>query len=169
MPLLLVIIFLVIPILEIAVLIRVGEQIGAGPTILALLALSVAGAILAKAQGLAVWRRFRSSIERGEVPSTEIADGALILFGAALLLTPGFLTDFLGLALLLPPTRAGVRRSLTKAGGWLAVRRFPILIPLGAVHRRPRKVKARTVRTEPDLPDSDSLPDAQSFGPESGR
>lgn len=149
MPFLLALLFLVVPILEIAVLIQVGQLIGVGPTILLLIAMSIAGAVLAKREGVAVWTRFRTTLARGEVPSKEIVDGVLVLFGAALLLTPGFLTDILGLTLLIPATRAAVRRSVMKGGSWLVAKRFPILVPLGFVRGRTRKVRARTVNTEP--------------------
>lgn len=152
MPFILAFLFLIVPLLELWILIQVGQQIGAGPTILLLIAMSIAGAILAKREGLAVWKRFRSALSRGEVPSTEIVDGVLVLFGAALLLTPGFLTDILGIVLLIPVTRAGVRRVVMKSGGWLVAKRFPFLIPLGLIRNRTRNVKARTVNIEPGDP-----------------
>lgn len=160
MPFLLALIFLIVPILEIAVLIQVGEVIGLGPTILLLIAMSIAGAILAKREGTAVWTRFRTALAKGEVPSKELVDGVLVLFGAALLLTPGFLTDFLGLALLIPVTRVALRRSVMKGGTWLVAKRFPILIPLGVVRGRTRKVRARTVHSEPAPPPEGEWSDA---------
>ncbi|HEX2052175.1 MAG TPA: FxsA family protein [Actinomycetota bacterium] len=149
MPFILALLFIVVPILEIAVLIQVGQVIGVGPTILLLIGMSIAGGVLAKREGLAVWTRFRAAVGRGEIPSKEIVDGVLVLFGAALLLTPGFLTDILGMVLLIPVSRAAVRRSVMKGGSWLVARRFPILIPLGFVRGRARRVKARTVNVEP--------------------
>lgn len=160
MPFILAFLFLIVPLLEIALLIQVGQVIGVGPTILLLIAMSIAGAILAKREGLAVWTRFRAALNRGEVPSKEMVDGVLVLFGAALLLTPGFLTDILGLVLLIPPSRAAVRRVVMKGGGWLVAKRFPILIPLGFVRGRTRKVRARTVTTEPVQAPDDPRPDA---------
>ncbi len=160
MPFILALFFIVIPILEIAVLIQVGEVIGVGPTILLLIAMSIAGGVLAKREGMAVWRRFRMVLAKGEVPSREIVDGVLVLFGAALLLTPGFLTDILGLVLLIPVTRAVVRRSMMKGGTWLVAKRFPLLIPLGVVRGRSRKVKARTVRIDPEHPGDGQWQDA---------
>lgn len=152
MPFILAFLFLIVPLIEIWILIQVGQQIGAFPTILLLILMSIAGGILAKREGLAVWTRFRRTLARGEVPSAEAIDGVLVLFGAALLLTPGFLTDLFGLALLIPASRAGVRRAVMKSGGWLVAKRFPFLIPLGLVRNRSRKVKARTVTVEPDKP-----------------
>jgi UPF0716 protein FxsA len=74
----------------------------------------VLGSVLMRAQGRAVWRRFGDAVRAGRPPATEVADGALVLFGGALLLTPGFATDALGRALLIPPTRAIVRRVLVR-------------------------------------------------------
>ncbi len=160
MPFILAFLFLIVPLLEIALLIQVGQTIGVGPTILLLIAMSIAGAILAKREGLAVWTRFRAALNRGEVPSKEIVDGVLVLFGAALLLTPGFLTDVLGLVLLLPPSRAAVRRVMMRGGGWLVAKRFPFLIPLGFVRGRTRKARARTVSSEPVEAPGDPRQDA---------
>jgi UPF0716 protein FxsA len=76
------------------------------PTLILLLVVSVAGAWLAKREGLAAWARFQRAMAEGRVPTVEVADGAMILLAGALLLTPGFLTDVAGVLLLLPPTRA---------------------------------------------------------------
>ena len=123
---LLVLIFFVLPIVEIAVLVSIGRVIGVGPTILALIAISVLGAVLAKREGAAVWRRFKDALQRGQVPSTQIVDGMLVLFGAALLLTPGFVTDVLGLLLLVPASREVVRRGVIRASGWWIGRHFGV-------------------------------------------
>ena len=106
----LVIAFILVPLAELAVLIAVGDVIGLWPTLLLLLVVSVAGAWLAKREGLAAWRRFQLALAEARVPTVEVADGAMILLAGALLLTPGFLTDVAGILLLLPPTRAMVRR-----------------------------------------------------------
>jgi UPF0716 protein FxsA len=161
MPFILGFLFLIVPLIELAILIQVGQQIGVGPTILLLIGMSILGAFLAKREGLAVWTRFRATLARGEVPSIEVVDGVLVLFGAALLLTPGFLTDVLGIALLIPASRAGVRRVVMKSGGWLVAKRFPFLIPLGLVRNRSRKVRARTVVTEPVDPAEGEWRDAE--------
>lgn len=161
MPFILGFLFLIVPLIELAILIEVGQQIGVGPTILLLIGMSILGAFLAKREGLAVWTRFRATLARGEVPSIEVVDGVLVLFGAALLLTPGFLTDVLGIALLIPASRAGVRRVVMKSGGWLVAKRFPFLIPLGLVRNRSRKVRARTVVTEPVDPAEGEWRDAE--------
>ncbi len=110
----LVLLFVLVPIVELFVILQVGAAIGAWWTIALLVAASVLGSVLMRAQGRAVWRRFGEAVRAGRPPATEVADGALVLFGGALLLTPGFATDALGLALLLPPTRAIVRRALVR-------------------------------------------------------
>lgn len=102
--------FLVVPIAELAVIIQVGQWLGVLDTILLLVLVSVVGAWLAKREGLGVLRRMKAQLDMRRMPGTELVDGFLILFAAALLLTPGFLTDCLALGLLLPPVRAVVRR-----------------------------------------------------------
>ena len=102
--------FILIPLAELAVLIAVGDVIGLVPTLVLLLVVSVAGAWLAKREGLAAWRRFQFALADGRMPTVEVADGAMILLAGALLLTPGFLSDVVGILLLLPPTRALARR-----------------------------------------------------------
>ena len=102
--------FIVVPLAELAVIIAVGDLIGLLPTLLLLLVVSAAGAWLSKREGLAAWRRFQLALAEGRVPTVEVADGAMILLAGALLLTPGFLTDVVGVLLLLPPTRATARR-----------------------------------------------------------
>lgn len=109
MAVLLALIFLVIPILELAVIIQVGQSLGALNTVGLLVLISIAGAWLVKREGLGVWRRFTAQVRAGAVPTREIADGVLIIFAGALLLTPGFLTDVLGLLLLFPPVRGAIR------------------------------------------------------------
>jgi UPF0716 protein FxsA len=108
----LVLLFIVVPLAELYVLIQVGQEIGPLPTIAILVADSVLGSLLLRSQGRGAWRRFSDALASGRPPAREVLDGGLIIFGGALLLTPGFLTDVLGLLLLLPPTRAIVRRAL---------------------------------------------------------
>lgn len=102
--------FVLIPVAELAAIITVGEHIGVLPTIGLLLAFSLLGAWLARRQGWAAWRRFQLALAEGRVPAAEVGDGAMILLAAALLLTPGFLTDLVGLLLLVPVVRRLVRR-----------------------------------------------------------
>jgi UPF0716 protein FxsA len=118
MPLLaLVAIFIVVPLVELYVILKVGDAIGAVPTILLLAADSVLGSLLLRAQGRSVWRRFNEALATGRMPHREVLDGVLVIFGGAFLITPGFITDIVGLLLLLPPTRAVVRRLLVRRLG----------------------------------------------------
>ncbi len=117
MPLLLVIVFIVVPIAELYVLIQIGQAIGVLPTIALLILDSILGAALMRQQGRAAWMRFNRALGEGRVPGREVIDGVLVIFGGALLLTPGFLSDLLGLILLLPPTRAVVRGVLVRRFG----------------------------------------------------
>ena len=125
--LLLVLLFILVPIAELYVIIKVGGAIGIGPTLLILIADSLAGAILLRSQGRAAWVRFNRALSEGRMPHKEVFDGVLIILGGALLLTPGFITDIFGLILLIPPTRALVRafavrvvRGRMAAGGRVA-------------------------------------------------
>jgi UPF0716 protein FxsA len=106
--------FIVVPIAELYVIIRVGELIGVWPTLALLLADALLGALLLRHQGRGAWRRFNAALSERRFPGREVADGLMIAVGATLLLTPGFITDVFGFILLFPPTRAIVRR-LTRA------------------------------------------------------
>ncbi len=110
----LVVLFVLVPLAELYVIIQVGHVIGAVDTIALLLLISAAGAWLMKREGMSVWRRFRRQVEDGHVPGREIADGVMILSAGALLLAPGFLTDLVGILLLLPPVRAAVRAGVLR-------------------------------------------------------
>ena len=107
--------FLVVPFAELFVLLQVGRAIGALNTIAVLLVVSAVGAWLVKREGLAVLHRARQRVNAGAVPGRELVDGVLILFAGALLLTPGFLTDIVGVLLLLPPVRGAVRVGASRA------------------------------------------------------
>jgi UPF0716 protein FxsA len=113
MPLLL-LLFIVVPIVELYVIIQVGEAIGVLPTIALLLADSVLGSVLMRSQGRTAWRRFNAALAERRIPHREVLDGALVIFGGAFLVTPGFVTDVVGIVLLLPPTRALVRGVLAR-------------------------------------------------------
>jgi UPF0716 protein FxsA len=128
MRFLLVLLFIVVPIVELAVIIQVGEAIGVWWTIALLIADSVLGSLLMRSQGRAVWRRFNTTLQAGRAPAREVADGVLVIFGGALLLTPGFLSDILGLLLLLPPTRAVIRRVFLRE----AMKRITVTMAAGA-------------------------------------
>ena len=109
---LLVVLFLLLPLAELFVIVNVADGIGIGYTIVLLLAISAAGAWLVKVQGFGALTRIQIALRQGSMPTTELVDGALIVAGGALLLTPGFITDLVGFALLIPPSRVLVRRAL---------------------------------------------------------
>jgi UPF0716 protein FxsA len=109
--------FIILPLAELYVIVQVGQSIGIWWTLGLLLADSFIGAYLARTQGRAVWDRFNMQMSAGKVPAREIVDGAMIILGGALLLTPGFITDIFGILLLLPPTRAIWRGVLKKVAG----------------------------------------------------
>jgi UPF0716 protein FxsA len=113
--------FLLVPLAELYVILKLGDIVGWGWTIALLVADSLLGTWLLRSQGRAVWRRFNEILAQGRVPHREVIDGVLIIFGGAFLITPGFLTDIVGLVLLLPPTRAIVRRILVRRMGRGAV------------------------------------------------
>ena len=110
----LVLLFIVVPIAELAVIIQVGQVIGVWWTIALLVVDSVLGSVMMRSQGRTAWRRFNEAVNDGRVPAREVLDGALVIFGGLLMLTPGFITDILGFVLLLPPTRAAVRAVLVR-------------------------------------------------------
>jgi len=119
MTVLLVVLFLVTPVIEIYVIIQVGQQIGALATVALLIAESALGAWLVRREGRRAWEALRSAIGTGRLPGGELADAALVLVGGTLLLTPGFVTDIAGFLLILPLTRPVARRLL----GWVLARR----------------------------------------------
>ena len=149
----LVLLFIVIPIVEIYVIIQVGQAIGALWTIALLVADSIIGAMLMRSQGRSAWRRFNEAIAAGRIPAREVVDGGLVIFGGALLLTPGFVTDIFGAAFLLPPTRAVIRG--------LLVRRFAgrlfLAVPGGPRRGPPRGPGADVDSTATEV-DPRSLP-----------
>jgi len=111
----LLVLFLVVPFVELYVIIQVGHVLGVVPTLALLVAISMLGASLCKREGLAVVRRIQEQVAERRLPGVALLDGALVLLAGALLLTPGFITDAVGLLLLLPPVRAGGRLILKRA------------------------------------------------------
>lgn len=102
--------FFIIPIIELALLIQVGQWIGFWPTIGIILATGVTGSYLAKREGLSAWRRLQAKLDSGGLPGRELLDGVIILIAGALLITPGVLSDISGIIGLFPPTRALIRK-----------------------------------------------------------
>ena len=128
MALVLILIFVVAPLVELAVIVQVAGTIGAFNTIGLLIAVSIVGGWLAKREGLGVLRRSQAALDRGQVPGTELVDGGLILLAGALMIAPGFVSDVLALLLLIPVTRAILRvpvvRYVTRHGRLAVTNRF---------------------------------------------
>ena len=110
----LVVLFLVLPLVELYFLIQVGQVIGAWWTIALLVADSILGAWLVKREGRRAWSALREALGSGRMPHRELADGALVLVGGTLLVTPGFVSDVVGILLVLPLTRPVFRRLLAR-------------------------------------------------------
>lgn len=126
--------FILVPLVEIAVFIQVGGRIGTWPTVALVVLTAVVGTAMIRAQGLSTLARAQEAIEREELPVAEIFDGLCLLIAGVLLLTPGFVTDAVGFALLLPPVRTAAARgiwNLLRARGGVGVH------VRGAYHRRP--------------------------------
>ncbi len=104
--------FLLTPVIEIAVLIEVGSVIGTLQTILLIVATAVFGTVLLRHQGIGVLRRTQASLNQGEMPVAEVFEGVCLLAAGALLLTPGFITDIVGFLLLVPGLRSLLGRAL---------------------------------------------------------
>jgi UPF0716 protein FxsA len=130
--------FVVVQIVEIWLLIQVGQAIGGWQTLALLVLDSLLGAWLLRREGRRTWRAFRLALEEKRVPAREVADGVLVLIGGTLLITPGFLSDVVGLLLLLPPSRAAIRPRLTK----VFAARFGVAGVLGDAAVRSRRRSA---------------------------
>ena len=140
------VLFIVIPIAELAVIIQVGEWIGVWWTIALLLADSLLGSWLMRSQGRVAWRRFNVAIAEGRAPAREALDGVLVIFGGALLLTPGFITDIFGFIFLFPPTRVLMRRLLVRRGALKLVSAMPGTASPGSTNgRSPHDIEGSAV------------------------
>lgn len=111
--------FLIVPIIEIYLLIKVGSWIGGIPTVASLIFLSLLGAYLMRTQGFRIIAEIRDQLSRGRLPAAQLLDGAMVFVGGVLLMTPGFFTDFLGIFFLVPATRRVIKLWL---GLWLQSR-----------------------------------------------
>jgi UPF0716 protein FxsA len=105
-------VFIFVPLMEIYLLIEAGRLIGVWPTICLILLTGIAGAWLARSQGVDILRRIQEETARGHMPAVNLIDGALVLIGGLLLLTPGFFTDLLGFSFLIPQTRGLWRQAI---------------------------------------------------------
>ena len=152
---------LVVPIVELYVLIQVGQVIGAGWTILLLIGVSIFGTVLLKREGVAAWRRLQEAMAAGRMPTNEVTDGALIVLGGALLITPGFVTDIVGFLFLLPITRGAAKVFLRKALGVAVVHRFPGASTAAATGRKVYDARVSRSRRVLDVNLPEQLPSEQ--------
>jgi len=135
----LVVALVVLPLIELYVLIQVGQVIGALWTVALLLLVSALGSWLLRREGTRAWNQFRTALSSGRVPTSEVVDGALVVFGGALLLTPGFVSDITGLLLIIPPTRAVANRLVrSRVRGLASLSLFGVPAPRTGPGRAPR-------------------------------
>ncbi|WP_242910415.1 FxsA family protein [Actinomadura terrae] len=153
MLLVLVLALLLLPAVEIYVIIQVGQEIGAWPTLALLVAETLLGGWIVRREGRRAWRALQETFGRGAMPDRELADAALVMIGGVLLLTPGFVTDVLGFAFVLPFTRPLVRRALHRYA-----------------ERRVRRMEARAAAFPPGIGGMGGLGDLRGgpFGPPRG-
>lgn len=144
----LIVLFVTVPLAELALLIWVGARIGTLTTIAIVILTGILGATLARFQGVAAWRRFQERTARGELPQGDLVDGLLILIAGAVLLTPGLITDVAGFLLLVPAVRAAIRRSIIARLG----KRF-VMSPLAA--EEPLEPPPRTPGPSDDIVDAE--------------
>jgi UPF0716 protein FxsA len=111
---LLLLLLVVVPLVELYVVVQVAQAIGVLPTIALLILVSALGAWLVKREGIGMWRRVQRTLQEGRSPATDVVDGAVLLGAGSMLFVPGFVTDALGLLLLVPPVRALVRNRLIR-------------------------------------------------------
>ena len=139
-------VFILVPLAEIYVLIQVGGFIGALPTVLLVVVTAVLGAVLFRLEGLATLTRVQDSMRRGEVPAEEMFGGVLLIFAGALLITPGFITDAIGFAWLLPPVRRACAR-------WYLRRQRTVVFGASAgPSGRPHVIDGEYTRRDNDAP-----------------
>lgn len=147
------VLFIVVPIIEIALLLQLGQWIDTLPTIALILVTGVVGASLAKAQGARVLATIKERLSRGELPTDDLVDGLLVLIAGVVLVAPGLLTDLTGILLLVPWSRAFVRRRLTAyfarkmaEGKWVVAPMSPGQVPFG---------RGEVIDIEPEVEPSD--------------
>ncbi|HET6562359.1 MAG TPA: FxsA family protein [Marmoricola sp.] len=145
------VLFVVVPIVEIYLIVQLGQAVGPWWTILLLIGAGVLGSVLVKREGGRAWRALQDALASHRMPATELADGALILIGGTLLLTPGFLSDVVGLFCILPFTRPVARRALAR----LVRRRLLAASPTAPGHPRTARRPGHTEVIRGEVVDDD--------------
>ena len=136
------VVFTIVPLIEIACFIVIGNAIGLWPTLAGVLVTALVGSILIRAQGIAVIREIRETIGRGQLPTRALADAMMVGVAGALLLAPGYFTDLIGILLLVPPVRSLIYRfaasRITMVSPRPAYRSGPGMVDLDEDNWRPR-------------------------------
>jgi UPF0716 protein FxsA len=132
--------FLIVPFVEIYLLLQVGGLIGAFPTIFLVVFTAVLGAWLLRRQGFATWQRFQNSLAQGTIPAYEMIEGPILLVGGALLLTPGFFTDVLGFACLIPALRRKIAQYI--------IENHLLATESGSIFKRPSQAETNVIEGE---------------------
>jgi len=122
----LILLFITVPLAELALLLWIGSRVGVVPTVLLIIVTGVLGASLARHQGFATWGRFQAAVDQGRIPGRELAEGLIILIAGAVLLTPGVLTDATGFLILVPAIRRRLVDRIERA-----VRERLVVVPAG--------------------------------------
>jgi UPF0716 protein FxsA len=110
----LIIIFILIPLIELSLLLKIGGLIGVFPTLAIVILTGIFGAYLTRSQGFRIWRDINQQMQQGQLPANSMFDGLLVLVGGLTLLTPGFLTDIFGFCCLIPVTRTAIREGIKR-------------------------------------------------------
>lgn len=110
----LILLFTVIPMIELFLLIQIGKCLGALPTVIIVFTTGIAGGFLARSQGLSVYRTIRRDLQDGIVPTDSLLDGLFILIAGALLITPGLISDMVGFFIMIPIFRRWMKKQLTR-------------------------------------------------------
>jgi UPF0716 protein FxsA len=156
--------FVVVQIIEIWLLIKVGQAIGGWQTLLLLVLDSLLGAWLLRREGRRTWRALRLALDERRMPAREVADGVLVIVGGVLLMTPGFLSDVVGVLCLLPPTRAAIRPLLTRA----FARRLGVAGLAARPGRRPGSAYRNPTVVEGEVVEGEVVDPGQHEGPPPG-
>jgi UPF0716 protein FxsA len=160
----LLLLFILVPAIELAILIEIGSHLGTLPTLALIVSTGMLGAFLARMQGLSVLRKAQEQMQRGELPAGSLADGVLILVAAALLVTPGVLTDATGFLLLVPRVRQAVKGLLLRRFR-RAVEDNEIQVQVAGFGESPRTGPTYDLRPEPLESDENGSPPRSDDSP----
>ena len=170
MPAVLAVVLLAVPLIELWLIVQVADRVGLLETVGLLILVAFAGTWLLLREGRLTYANLRAAMARGEMPTNELIDGAILIVGGALLLTPGFFTDIVGLVLLVPVSRRPVKRLFRKLFSWWFVARFGRAGVAGKVvyETSAKRVRRRDAATDPTQTPASTLPSATRPSDEDG-